>query len=104
MDEKQALEQLALQIKDYAKGLGKDVARGAETRQSAVSLLKGYGRGLIDAVTLIYDSSQAVDAIGYVLDEEISRIDPDWREHDRELGDGHPASAAARGGTDEQRG
>ncbi|WP_181390901.1 hypothetical protein [Achromobacter pulmonis] len=44
MDEKQALEQLALQIKDYAKGLGKDVARGAETRQSAVSLLKGYGR------------------------------------------------------------
>ncbi|WP_181391086.1 hypothetical protein [Achromobacter pulmonis] len=55
-------------------------------------------------MTLIYDSSQAVDAIGYVLDEEISRIDPDWREHDRELGDGHPASAAARGGTDEQRG
>ncbi|WP_406625379.1 hypothetical protein [Acidovorax sp. SDU_ACID1] len=104
MDEKQALEQLARQVKDYAKGLGKDVARGAETRQSAVLLLKGYGRGLIDAVALIYDSSQAVDALGYVLDGEISKIDPDWREHDRELGDRHTVTAAARDGTSEQRG
>lgn len=79
MDEKQAIEQLARQVQDHAWGLAQDVARGARPRESAVQLLHGYGRGVVDAAAAIYHSARTADAIGPVLDAALDSIDPGWR-------------------------
>ncbi|WP_406625378.1 hypothetical protein [Acidovorax sp. SDU_ACID1] len=100
MDEEQAARQLARQVKAYAEGRAKDVARGAETPRLAALLLQKYGRGVADAVATIYDSPRAADAINRMLDEETARIDPDWRGHDRERWGGRPADVVVRDGTD----
>lgn len=88
MDESQALEQVARQTKDHAKRLAEDVVRGVSTPRLAARLLMEYGRGVIDAVTLIYDSPRAMDAIGHVLDKEMTKMDPDWRNHHSDSGAG----------------
>ncbi|MCL4182084.1 MAG: hypothetical protein KJ011_01395 [Burkholderiaceae bacterium] len=97
MVKEQAVEQLVQQVRDYADGRAKDVARNAETPRLAALLLQKYGRGVIDAVATIYGSPRAADAIGRALDEETVRIDPDWREHDRERWAGRPADVVAKG-------
>lgn len=99
MDEAQAGERLAHQVKTYAEGRANDVARGAETPRLAALLLQKYGRGVIDAVTTIYESPRAADGISRVLDEETARIDPDWRAHDRERWAGRPADVVSCDGT-----
>lgn len=97
MDKEHAVAQLVRQVRDYAGGRANDVARGAETPRLAALLLQKYGRGVADAVATIYDSPRAADAIYQALDEETARIDPDWREHDRERWAGRPADVLARG-------
>lgn len=56
---------------------------GGERPRLAALLVQKYGRGIVDAVTLLYDSSRAADPISRVVDEETAIIDPDWRENDR---------------------
>lgn len=95
MDEQMAIERLVRQVKDYASGRAKDVARGAETPRLAALLMQQYGRGLVDAVSAIYDTPRAADPISNVVDEETAKIDPLWREHDRERWAGRPADVVA---------
>lgn len=101
MQETEALEQLSLQIKDFARELTKGVAAGRETPRLAVLRLREYGRGVIDAAVLIYDSARALDDIAYVLDSEMTKIDPDWLEYDREYGKRRPVDVVPLNTTDE---
>ncbi|MEO9332761.1 MULTISPECIES: hypothetical protein [Gammaproteobacteria] len=91
MDRKIAVERLIQQVKDYANGRAKDVARGAETPRLAALLVQKYGRGVVDAIATAFDDPRAADPISRVVDDETARLDPLWREHDRERWAGHPA-------------
>lgn len=85
--EKYALEQLAIRVKDYASVRTKSVARGAETPTLAALLLQQYALGIQDAVAIIFDENRvALDCFrSFVdVDDEIAKIDPQWREHGRE--------------------
>ncbi len=91
MDEQFAVEHLIGQVKEYARGRASDVERGAETPRLAALLLQKYGRGVVDAVSTIFESRRAADPIMRVVDEETARIDPGWREHDRARWTARPA-------------
>lgn len=95
MDEQIAVERLVQQVKDYASGRAKDVARGAETPRLAALLVQKYGRGVIDAVATIFDSPRAADPISEIVDDETAKIDPLWRDHDKERWAGRPADVVA---------
>lgn len=95
MDEQVAVERLVGQVKDYANGRAKDVARGAETPRLAALLVQKYGRGVVDAVSAIFGSPRAADPVWKAVDEETEKIDPLWREHDRERWKGRPADVVA---------
>ena len=60
MDRKIAVERLIQQVKDYANGRAKDVARGAETPRLAALLVQKYGRGVVDAIATAFDDPRAV--------------------------------------------
>lgn len=96
MDEQIIIDKLIRQIKDYANGRAKDVARGAETPRLAALLLQKYGFGVIEAVNIILGSPRASDPITQVLDEETSKIDPRWREHNKERWSGRPADIVTK--------
>lgn len=91
MDEKAIIERISKNIKDFANGRANDIARGAETPRLAAALLQKYGQGLADAVTVFYDTPRVADTIFKVLDEETYKIDPQWREHNKERWEGQPA-------------
>jgi len=91
MDENIAVDRLVEQVIEYARGRHNDVERGAETPRLAALLLQKYGRGMADAVALIFETPRAADRIVRQVDEETSRIDPAWREHDRERWAARPA-------------
>lgn len=91
MEEHYAVDQLVIKVKEYADGRAKDVERGAETPRLAALLLQKYGRGVIEAVSLIFDTPRAADPISKVLDEETTRIDPQWRKHNRRRWEARPA-------------
>lgn len=97
MDREQATERLVQQVRVYAEGRAKDVARGAETPRLAALLLQKYGQGVIDAVTAIYDTPRAADAISRALDEATQKIDPQWQEHNRERWAARPADVVGQG-------
>lgn len=84
ISQRRAVESLVAQVRSYAESRANDVARGAETPRLAALLLQHYGRGVIDAAGVIFDSLRAADPISAVLDEETAKIDPEWREHNRE--------------------
>lgn len=96
MDAKRAVESLVREVREYAAGRASDVARGAETPRLAALLLQKYGLGVAKAVAVIYDSPRVADLVVAVLGEETAKIDPDWREHDRERWDARPADVAIR--------
>ncbi|MHB1707538.1 MAG: hypothetical protein ACYCSH_16085 [Acidithiobacillus sp.] len=95
MDEQMVIERLVRQVKDYASGRAKDVARGAETPRLAALLVQKYGRGVADAVATIFDTPRAADPISKAVDEETAKIDPLWREHDRDRWAGRQADVVA---------
>lgn len=95
MDEHVAVKRLEQQVKDYAHARSKDVARGAETPRLAALLVQKYGRGVADAVAEIFGGPRAADLISKVVDDETAKIDPLWREHDRERWAGRPADVVA---------
>lgn len=84
MDNKLVVERVVRQVQEFAAGRANDVARGAETPRLAALLVQKYGRGMADAIATAFDSPRAADSINQVLDEETAKIDPLWREHDRE--------------------
>ena len=91
MDQQVAVARLVQQVKDYANGRAQDVARGAETPRLAALLVQKYGRGVVDAVATVFDSPRAADPISRAVDDETEKIDPLWREHERERWAGRPA-------------
>ncbi|CQB01776.1 TPA: hypothetical protein ACPY37_004246 [Escherichia coli] len=95
MNKQTAIELLQEQVRDYARQRAKDVARGAETPRLAALLVQKYGRGVVDALAVVFDSPRAAEPVMVVVDEEVSRIDPLWREHDRERWAGRPADVVA---------
>ncbi len=84
MDETFAIKMLVRQVEEYAASKIGDVARGSETPRLAGLLMQKYGRGIVDAVTMIYDNPRIADPISHAVDKSTSEIDPAWREHDRE--------------------
>ncbi len=96
MDENLAVEALSRALKNQANGRASDVERGAETPRLSALLLQKYGRGLIDAVQIIFDNRRAADPLSELLDAETAKIDPDWRDHDRDRWAGSPADVVVR--------
>lgn len=94
MNEKVVIKRLVQQVKDYANGRAECVARGAETPRLAALLLQKYGLGVVDTVTVIYDTPRAADPIFQVLDEETTKIDPQWRTHELQRWKGRPADVS----------
>lgn len=76
--EERSIEQLAEEIRIYAKDRLGAVHRGRETPHLAALLLHNYGVGVIVAVRTIYKSRHAAEFLYRVLDEETTNIDPDW--------------------------
>jgi len=97
MDEQIAVERLVQQVRQYAAGRASDVSRGAETPRLAALLVQKYGRGVVDAVAAIYDTPRAADTISKVVDEETAKIDPLWRDHDRDRWTARPSDVVANG-------
>lgn len=95
MNEQRAIELLQAQVRDYARQRAKDVARGAETPRLAALLVQKYGKGVVDALAVVFVSARSVDPVMSVVDEEVSRIDPLWQEHNRERWAGRPADVVA---------
>lgn len=85
------IENLVFKIEEYAKGKINDVKRGAETPILAALLLQKYGEGIIQSVITIYDDNRIADFIQVTLDREVSKIDPEWREHAKERWERRPA-------------
>ena len=77
MTEQEIVEAVNAEICQYAEGRRKDVARGAETPELAALLVQKYGYGLLQGVRIVLGRAISND----VLDEEVEKIDPDWREH-----------------------
>lgn len=71
-------------ILEDAKSRSDAVRRGAETRKLAALLLHKLGRGAIGAFSIASDDSCVVHAASNVLDSELFRLDPCWRENDRQ--------------------
>ncbi len=94
MDEQTAVALLTEKVREYAQARQQDVARGAERPRLAALLVQKYGRGIVDAVALLYDSPRVADPISRVIDEETAIIDPDWRENDRLRWAAKPADLA----------
>ncbi|WP_026431863.1 hypothetical protein [Paracidovorax oryzae] len=84
MDQKFTINLLIRQVEEYAAGKIGDVARGSETPRLAALLMQKYGRGIVDAVAVVFDDPRIADPISTAVDEATSEIDPAWREHDRE--------------------
>ena len=61
----------------------------------AVLLTQKYGCGVVNAVALIYDNNRTADPIQKAVDEESDRIDPEWREHDRQRWAGRPSDVVS---------
>lgn len=97
MDEKIVIDKLVQKVIEYANSRKKDVVRGAETPRLAALLLQKYGVGVIDAVSILFDSPRVADPIYQVLDEETAKIDPQWQEHMKERWAGRPADIIVMG-------
>jgi hypothetical protein len=54
-----------------------------------------YGRGVIDAVAIIFDSPRTADPIAKVVDDETTKIDALWREHNKDRWAGRPADVVS---------
>ena len=93
MESKYIMEQLVWKIQEYAKGRASDVARGAETPKLAALLLQKYGYGIADAVYVLFDNGMDIDKsdIYNVVDKEVAKIDPNWRENAKKRWEGRPA-------------
>jgi hypothetical protein len=96
MEDKIVIDFLIQKVKRYAKGRAECVSRGTETPHLAALLLQKYGLGITDAVSLIYDNPRAADPIYRVVDEEVAKIDPQWREHMRERWERQPADISMK--------
>lgn len=88
MQNEKVISDLTEKIREYAAGRAKDVARGTETPWLAALLLQKYGLGLLHGATIALGGSAFSAA---VLDEETAKIDPEWREHNKQRWEARPA-------------
>ena len=92
MDSRAVTENLIEQIKKYARARRIDVGQGKQTPRFASLLIQKYGKGIADAVAVIFPSATGiVYLIHQAVDAEAERVDPAWREHARERWAGHLA-------------
>ena len=63
MNQQRAIELLQAQVRDYARQRAKDVARGAETPRLAALLVQKYGKGVVDALAVVFDSARSADPV-----------------------------------------
>ncbi len=54
MDQTFTINLLIRQVEEYAAGKIGDVARGSETPRLAALLMQKYGRGIVDAVAVVF--------------------------------------------------
>jgi hypothetical protein len=94
-----AVKRLVQQVQSYAKSRAGDVARGAETPQFAALLVRTYGRGIAEAAATAFDNDRAADPIWRALDDETTKIDPEWRKHDQERWAARPADVTCGAAT-----
>lgn len=74
---KNQFEQL---ITEYARMRKNDVARGLESPHFAALLVEKYASGVIDVAKVLFDARYLFD----LMDGEIEKIDPDFRQHTKE--------------------
>ncbi len=97
MTEDRLIESMTELVREHARARAKDVARGAETPRLAALMLQKYGAGIVDAAATILDSAGAVRPISEVLDIEVARLDPLWRENNTARWAAKPADLAIDG-------
>lgn len=90
------VNELKADIRQYADHRISDVRRGAETPELAGLIVAKYGLGLSRALRAMGESDasiwrQSSDFQSFV-DQQVERIDPDWRETDRKRWASKPAS------------
>lgn len=84
-------EELVNKIKEYAKGRTRCVEMGLETPKFAALLLQKYGYGIADAGYVLRDNGIDISCLYKIVDEEVGKIDSNWREHAKERWEGKPA-------------
>lgn len=90
------VDELKADIRQYADHRLNDVHRGAETPQLAALIVAKYGLGISRALRAIGENDasiwrQSSDFQSFV-DQQVERIDPDWRETDRKRWASKPAT------------
>jgi hypothetical protein len=95
IDEALVVTQLVALLRDCAKSRQADVVRGAETPRLAALIVQKYGRGMAATVATLFDTPRAADPITQALDDEVERLDPKWREHQRERWEARPADVTS---------
>lgn len=96
MDHDELTGALIQHILEEAKSRSDAVQRGAETPRLAALLLHKFGRGAIGAFSIASHDSSAVHTASNVLDSELYRLDPCWREDDRHRWAAQPADLVLR--------
>ena len=78
----------------------KNIVRGVDTPRLSALLLQKYGVGVIDTVSILFDSPSVASPIYQVLDEKTAKIDPQWQEHMQERWAVRPADIIVMGISD----
>lgn len=91
MDEQAVVVRLVRMVKVFAERRAACVECGGETPRYAALMVQKYGEGLLDAEAEIFDRRYASGEINKAIEEEMAKIYPLWREHNRERREGGPA-------------
>lgn len=69
------------QVMAFAEKRRRCVAEGKESSHVAALLLQNYGLGVTDTIAVTDAVSPVADMIARMVNEEVEKIDPDWRQH-----------------------
>jgi hypothetical protein len=78
-----AISLLLEKVREYAAGRQSDVRSGLETPYFAALLFQKFAYGVIEAAAILFDDRRATDSIAGFADEEVMRIDREWRKHEQ---------------------
>ncbi len=84
-------EDLLRELKNYADGRKKDVARGAETAELAALLIEKYAWGVASTLKVLEFPSRNLAA---EADRLVLEIDPDFAEHTKKRWAARPAGVS----------
>lgn len=91
VDVKGAIPELEVLIQEFAQQRAIDVTAGRQTPRLAAAMLRKYGLGVCHAASTMSKSPAAGQLLSRTLDDELSKLNPDWKGDEMLYWDGRPA-------------